>query len=375
MVDSSHIEFAAEAMTEYDRRSELEGFDSTKAGVKGLVDAQSTKIPRIFVHNELKLEDNSSHGNCQSNVPVIDFAGVNENPDSRSEITNRVREACETWGFFQIVNHEVPVTVMDEMIDAVRRFHEQDIEVKKQFYSRDVTKKFYYNSNFDLYQTSAANWRDTISCILAPDQPDPEELPAVCREILLEYSKHVTKLGQTLFELLSEALGLKPGYLKDIGCTEGLFLVGHYYPACPEPELTLGTSNHTDSGFLTLLIQDQVGGLQVLHQNQWIDVPPLHGAVLVNVADLLQLITNDKFKSVNHRVPAKRVGPRISVASFFRTHFGEGSEQRIYGPIKELISEENPQIYREIFTKDYLSLYYKKGLDGTSPLSYFKLLK
>lgn len=87
-----------------------------------------------------------------------------------------------------------------------------------------------------------------------------------------------------------------------------------------------------------------------------------------------QLITNDKFKSVYHRVLAKKEGPRISMASFFRTHFLEGNKERVYGPIKELISEENPPVYEETTIKNYLSLYYKKGL-GERIISYFRLQK
>lgn len=103
------------------------------------------------------------------------------------------------------------------------------------------------------------------------------------------YTNQVLKLGKTLFQLLSEALGLKPNHLVEMECGEGLALLCHYYPLCPQPELTLGTSQHADNDFLTVLLNDGVNGLQVLYQNRWLDVPFVHGALVVNIGDLLQV--------------------------------------------------------------------------------------
>lgn len=105
---------------------------------------------------------------------------------------------------------------------------------------------------------------------------------------MIEYSSHTMRLGITLMELFSEALGLTSNHLKDLDCVKGQMLVGHYYPVCPEPQLTFGASSHTDSGFFTILLQDQTGGLQMKYEDQWVDIPTLPGALIVNIADLLQ---------------------------------------------------------------------------------------
>jgi isopenicillin N synthase-like dioxygenase len=117
-------------------------------------------------------------------------------------------------------------------------------------------------------------------------------LVLIFREAFFDYAKHTKILLETLYRLLSEALGLNSSYLIDIECNRGQMILFHYYPPCPEPEVAMGTTQHSDTGFLTLLLQDDIGGLQVLHDDQWIDVPPMPGAFIVNIGDLMQVHTH-----------------------------------------------------------------------------------
>ncbi|XP_065864470.1 1-aminocyclopropane-1-carboxylate oxidase homolog 1-like [Euphorbia lathyris] len=358
--------------SEYCRTSELKAFDDTKAGVKGLVDAGITKIPRIFHRSTLDdIDSSGSADDSKLRFPIIDLEGVDKDSALRKEIIDKVGNASENWGFFEVVNHGIPANVMEEMLEGIKRFHELDVESKKEFFSRDYLKKVVYNSNFDLYSSPSTDWKDTIFFQMTPHPPTPQQLPPTCRDIVIKYSQEMTKIGNLVLELLSEALGLKSNHLKEMDCNEGLVILGHYYPPCPQPKLTLGSSRHADSDFFTVLLQDHICGLQVLHQNHWIDVPFTPGALVVNIGDLLQLITNDRFISVEHRVVAQDIGPRISVACFFSTLLVP--KPRLYGPIKQLLSEDNPPKYRETTVSAYSDYYKSKGLDGTSALLFFKL--
>ncbi|EOA39286.1 hypothetical protein CARUB_v10012295mg [Capsella rubella] len=324
-------------VTSFDRASELKAFDETKTGVKGLVDAGVSKIPRIFHHPPAKLSNPKplpSDLLHLKTIPTIDLRGrVFEDVISRKNAVEGIKEAAAKWGFFQVINHGVSLDLLERMKEGVRNFHEQSPEVRKDFYTRDFSRRFMYLSNFDLFSSPAANWRDTFACTMAPNPPEPHDLPEACRDVMIEYAKQAMKL---------------------------------------EPDQTLGTSQHADNSFLTVLLPDQIEGLQVRREGYWFDVPHVSGALIINIGDLLQLITNDKFISLEHRVLANRSSrARVSVACFFTT--GMRPNPTMYGPIRELVSEANPPKYRETTIREYATHFNAKGLDGTSALLHFKI--
>lgn len=351
-----------------ERMKELKAFDATKMGVKGLVDSGVKILPKIFMRPLDELSEDLKTPCVELQVPVISLEGLGEK-NRYDKIVKEILDASENWGFFQVVHHGIPLELLDEMLQRVRMFHEQDTEVKKEFYTRGTTNQVVYNSNYDLYNSRAANWKDTLIINNYYDHLDPNELPEICRDVMLDYTNHVLKLSDILLELLSVALGLIPDHLSKMEFKKGWSLVNHYYPACPAPDLTLGASKHSDSAFLTILLQDQIGGLQVLHENQWVNVLPNPGAFVVNIGDILQMMTNNKFKSVYHRVIANTIGPRISVAFFLR---GVLSSETLYGPINELLSKENPPVYRDFSLAEFYSHFFSQALDE-SGFEYFKL--
>ncbi|KAE8816377.1 1-aminocyclopropane-1-carboxylate oxidase-like protein 1 [Hordeum vulgare] len=328
-----------------DRLSALKALDDTKAGVKGLVDAGVTTIPAIFHHPPESFTPSAFSTGVV--IPVIDLSG------SRPDVIGAVKAAAETLGLFLVVNHGVPEAIMSEMLAAVRRFNEETAEAKAPYYTRDQGRRVRYNCNADLFQSPAAKWRDTMH-VDDPDQIPEEVLPPACRGVTSEYGRQMRRLGRHLLELFSEALGVRGGYLEEeLGCLDRLRLGCHYYPACPEPDLTLGAIRHSDPSFLTVLLRDgAVGGLQMLVDDlgdgksaAWVEVPAVAGALEVNVGDFLQVASNDRFKSVVHRVVSNSVGPRVSVACFFMA-----KDATVCAPV--VVDGAGPPRYRSVTAEE-----------------------
>ncbi|XP_072981137.1 1-aminocyclopropane-1-carboxylate oxidase homolog 4-like [Typha angustifolia] len=361
----------AMASTEsYDRAAALQEFDASKTGVKGLVESGVKSLPPFFLHPSP--QSTAITPPPHLSVPTVDLSLP------RPVAVDLIRAASRNWGFFQVTNHGVPLSAIDGTIAAVRSFHELPPAVRSTFYSRGMTGGVAYNSNVDLYKSAAASWRDTIQIMMGPNRPDPERVPPVCREELLTWDEHVTRVGRDLMGLMGEALGLGPQRVEEMKTwLEGKVMVCHYYPPCPEPDRTMGTVEHTDPGALTLLVQDSVGGLQVKRTEAngkayWVDVKPLPGAIVVNVGDLLQLITNDEYKSVEHRVVANsRQEARVSIAVFFNP--GKRGDSDLYGPLPELISPEKPAHYRHFTISEFMGTFFRKQLSSKSLVDHFKL--
>lgn len=126
---------------------------------------------------------------------------------------------------------------------------------------------------------------------------------------MIEWDKEVKQLAERLMALLSEGLGLRENKLES-SCIRRALMVGQCYPYCPEPNKTVGITAHTDLETLTILLQDQKGGLQVNYHGRWIDVNPIQDALVISIGDTLQV-----FRSSNNLSILYIYHPENSVAA------------------------------------------------------------
>ncbi|CAI9763795.1 unnamed protein product [Fraxinus pennsylvanica] len=166
------------------------------------------------------------------------------------------------------------------------------------------------------------NWREFVTYLTYPikarDYSRWPEKPEGWRAVTEAYSEELMNLACKLLEVLSEAMDLEKEALTKACVDMDQKVIINFYPKCPQPDLTLGLRRHTDPGTITLLLQDQVGGLQATRDggNTWVTVQPVEGAFVVNLGDHGHYLSNGRFKKADHRAVVNSNYSRLSIATF-----------------------------------------------------------
>eukprot|EP00253_Pinus_taeda_P008526 PITA_08526 len=281
------------------------------------MDAQSQQLSSIIEKlisngvNNLEVQDRyvlppherpqkSDMSFCES-IPIIDLKDL-DGPN-RTTLVHEIRRACEDDGFFQIVNHGVPENVMKSMMGVAKEFYEMPVEDRACLYSEDIKKPVRLSTSFNPSKDKVFHWIDYFT---QPCHPLEEvigswpEKPAGYRDIASKYAGEMRALILRLLAAISEALELDSDYLIRIFGKHSQVMTLNYYPSCPNPDLTLGLANHSDASALTVLMQNDVSGLQVIKNGKWVAVEPITNAFVVNLGDQLQVVSNGRFRSAEH---------------------------------------------------------------------------
>uniref|UniRef100_A0ACD5TYQ3 Uncharacterized protein n=1 Tax=Avena sativa TaxID=4498 RepID=A0ACD5TYQ3_AVESA len=351
----------------YDCAAALAEFEASRATVRDLVESGLASVPPLFIAPS----STPKHPPTDITIPTIDLSL----PLSAS--VPLVGAAARTCGFFHVTNHGIDAGAA---VSAVRAFHELPAAVRSAFYSIAAVEGMSYSTVPYMDRDSLDGpgpilpWRVSLRVLL--QAADLGRLPAACRDALVEYLRRIEELGKKMTWLLSEALGVGAERLETATQVEGWLMACNYYPPCPEPARVEGAVEHTDPSLFTVLAQDAIGGLQVRinggdDDGQWVDVPPVPGALLVNVGDVLKLVSNNEYHSVGHRVMIKSSqDARASLAVFFNPAMR--GDSKLFGPLPELITTEKPAMYRSFAMTEFMDSRRKFG-NGKLSTDHFRV--
>ncbi|CAN4107931.1 unnamed protein product [Withania somnifera] len=292
-------------------------------------------------------------------IPIIDFSLLSsEDPHQHSKAIQDLGRACQQWGFFMLVNHGIGESLMKELIGVANEFFLMPEEDKWKYKGENVFDPIKYGTSFNHTSSiSTFYWRDYLKLSV---HPQFHSLTNPIISVIREYCEKSRKVATMLLSGISESLGLEKELMNtslDLDSGFEVF-VANYYPPCPQPELVMGLPTHSDFGLLTFLIQNEVGGLQIQHNGQWINVHPVPNSILVNTGDHLEIFTNGIYKSVLHRAVVNKVA-RISI--------GIASCPAMNAIVSPAAS---PLIQSETFPPRYLPKKYSEYVEmqQTSPL-------
>jgi len=270
-------------------------------------------------------------------IPVIDIGPLGD-PAGLASVARQIHSACAEIGFFYITNHGVPALVIDDLADEARSFFRQPSELKNRAAINRYHRGFSGVGGALMVGAAKPDYKEffTIGLELPENDPDviageplrgpnnwPEDRPTL-RSAMTRYYDALGDCGSRLLAAVAVSLGQQTDFFaarydKRLQRTTLI-----HYP--PQPAILgddqFGVADHTDFGCVTLLWQDDTGGLEVQSRDgQWIAATPIPGTLVVNIGDLLARWSNDRYRSTRHRVVNRSGGDRYSIATAYDPSF------------------------------------------------------
>ncbi|XP_039021767.1 protein SRG1-like [Hibiscus syriacus] len=293
-------------------------------------------------------------------IPIIDFALLAKGDEDE---TRKLDLACKHWGFFQIINHGVAEELLINMKAAIAAFFELPLEEKNQ-YAQAGTDFQGYGQQYVVSEEQKLDWCDMMFLITLPPQIRnlkywPHTIPGF-KDAVERYSEGAQKVADEICDNISLLMGIdRDGLKRFYGKTKQAMRM-NYYPPCSRPDLVLGINPHSDPDIITLLLQDdEIPGLQIRHKHEWILVKPIRNAIVVNVGDVVEILSNGVYKSVEHRAITNETKVRVSLATIKIPY-----DELEIGPMECMVGDHRPRMYRSIKYLDYVRYTLGRKMEG-----------
>ncbi|KAL5715947.1 hypothetical protein ACHQM5_017697 [Ranunculus cassubicifolius] len=293
-----------------------------------------------------------------TSIPTVDLScfsfkeGHEEEKQSAKDI---ISQACTEYGFFQIINHGIPLNLLNRALEIFTNFFTTPLEEKLK-YRPDDRSHLPLPAGYDRPPEQSANkneyftiFNPELSTNLYPD--DQPEFKVVTEEMF----SYFLKTGLLMEGIVNDCLGLPSNLLHEYNNDRSWdsLVALRYLPATDIGNTGLGA--HQDANVITFLFQDQVGGLEVLKDGAWIPIIPTEGGLIVNIGDVVQVLSNNKFRSAIHRVVRKEGKCRHSYGFFYTLQGDKWVE-----PLPNLTRDVGvAEQYKGFFYKDYQQLRIK----------------
>ncbi|CAL0315278.1 unnamed protein product [Lupinus luteus] len=336
--------------------------------VKELIKQPIAEVPIQYVHTN---QDPAvmSYTTSLSEIPVIDLSKLLSEDATELE---KLHHACKEWGFFQVINHGVNSSLVENVKIGVKEFFNLPMEEKKKLWQKPGDLEG-FGQLFVVSEDQKLEWADMFSMNTHPLYTrNPHLFPSIpqpFRDNLETYSLELKNICLIIIGFMNKALKIKHNELQDLFEDIGQVMRMNYYPPCPQPELVAGLVPHSDAGALSIVLQaNEIDGLQIRKDGMWVPIRPISNAFVINIGDTLEILTNGIYKSVEHRATVNSEKERISLATFHRPGLN-----MVIGPIQSLVTHERPALFKRIGVTDYYKGYFARKLEGKSYIDVIRI--